>query len=107
MKNSRVTDNPAKKNEHLYSVFLIDKRNDKSWNRQADYYILQGNYRREGFILQTKRLPDAMHTGIIIVDENIRKVLEGIDWNEYAVKNIVSYQLSPAEIHIAVNEKLR
>ena len=104
MQNRRHKTNPAKQNEDLYEIFLIDKRREKAWNWPADYYILSAAYKREGFVLSTKRLCAAMHTGIIIVDESVRTIIENIDWNKYAVKNIGTFNLSPAQIHKAYNE---
>ena len=81
MMNNRLLTNPAKQNEDLYEIFLIDKRREKAWNWPADYYILSAAYKRECFVLSTKRLCAAMHTGIIIVDESVRTIIENIDWN--------------------------
>ena len=104
MIDTRHRTNPAKQNEDLYEIFLIDKRREKAWNWPADYYILSAAYKREGFVLSTKRLCAAMHTGIQVISEGCREVFERIDFNAYAVKNIGTYNLSPAEIHKAYNE---
>ena len=98
MQNSRHKTNPAKQNLKYYRLLSIDYRMDVV----CDYYIRRSDYKLGKFILSKSPLNEAQK-GIIIVDENIRTIIENIDWNKYAVRSIGRYHLSSEQIHQAFN----
>ena len=106
MKNKRAI--KYSDNNIRYRLLTLD-RSSKSYQIECDYYIpavIRHGSWNKGSRFELLIENNKIHTrlfGIIIVDENIRTIIENVDWNSYKCCGVAGFHLTKQQIHNGIS----
>ena len=107
MQNHRHITNPAKQNQHLYTLTSFSQGFD---GRHCDYYlpfgVMNRNKNKHEFFVISKEPPVPMRvfTGITIKDPKAEQIILSVDWNKYKFEGMFAYMITHADFHRGYND---